>query len=67
MSSPIKMEIYLKPTISSDFFVPFLEFTSNFEHFETKDDCQSDFISEISDSERLGSTTFLKTTFQNTL
>ena len=28
------MELYLKPTIFCDLFLPFLESTSNFKHFE---------------------------------
>ena len=54
LSSPIQMQLSLKPTIFSDFFVPFLESTSNFKHFEKKDDRHSYFISEITDFERLG-------------
>ena len=54
LSSPIQMQLSLKPTIFSDFFVPFLESTSNFKHFEKKDDRHSYFISEITDCERLG-------------
>ena len=38
---PIQMQLSLKPTIFSNFFVPFLESTSNFKHFEKKDDCHS--------------------------
>ena len=53
LSSPIQMQLSLKPTIFSDFFVPFLESTSNFKHFEKKDDRHSYFISEIPDCERL--------------
>ena len=53
LSSPIQMQLSLKPTIFSDFFVPFLESTSNFKHFEKKDDRHSYFISEITDCERL--------------
>ena len=52
--SPIQMQLSLKPTIFSHFFVPFLESTSNFKHFEKKDDRHSYFISEITDCERLG-------------
>ena len=48
------MELSLKPTICSDFCVPFPEFTSNFKHSENKDDRHSYFISEITDCERLG-------------
>ena len=54
LSSPIQMELSLKPTISSHFFVPFLGCTSNFKHFEKKDDRHSFFISEITDCERVG-------------
>ena len=54
LSSPIQMQISLKPTIFSDFFIPFLESTSNSKHFEKKDDRHSYFISEITDCERLG-------------
>ena len=51
------MELYLKPKIFSDFFVPFLESTSNFKHFEKKDDRHRYFSSEITDCEGLGKTT----------
>ena len=54
LSSPIEMKLSLKRKIFSDLFVPFLESTSNFKHFETTDDRQSFFISEITDWERLG-------------
>ena len=52
-SSPIQMELSLKPRIFPHFFVPFVESTSNFEHLEKKDDRHSYFISEITDCERL--------------
>ena len=52
-SSPIQMQFSLKPKTFSDFFVSFHESTSNFKNFERKDDCQSYFISEITDCERL--------------
>ena len=48
------MQLSLKATIFSDFFVVFLEHTSNFKDFELKDDRHSYFISEIKDCERLG-------------
>ena len=54
LSSPIQMELYLKPTIFSDFFVSFLESTSNFKHFEKKDDRHTYFISEITECEKRG-------------
>ena len=53
-SSPIQMQLYLKPRIFSDFFVLFLESTSNFRHLETKDDRHTYFISEITECERVG-------------
>ena len=48
------MELSLKPKIFSDFFVPFLQSTSNFKHLEKKDDPHSYFISEITHCERVG-------------
>ena len=44
-SSAIQMHLSLKPKIFSYFFVLFLESTSNFEHFEKKDDRHTYFIS----------------------
>ena len=38
---PIQMELSQKRKTFSGCFVPFLESTSNFKHFEKKDDCQS--------------------------
>ena len=54
LSSPIQMQLSLKPTIFSDFFVRFLESKTNFKHFEKKDDRHSYFISGITDCESLG-------------
>ena len=51
---PIRMQLSLKATIFSNFFVPFLESTSNFKHFERKDDSHSCFIWEIRHCERVG-------------
>ena len=48
------MELSLKPITFSDFLVPFLESTSNFKHFEKKDDRHTYFISEITECEKLG-------------
>ena len=36
--SPIQIQVSLKAKALSDFFVPFLESTSNFKYFEKKDD-----------------------------
>ena len=55
--SPIQMELSLKAITFSDFLVPFLESTSNFKHFEKKDDRHTYFISEITECEKLGWTT----------
>ena len=54
VSSPIQKHFSLKSNIFSYFLVPFLESTSNFKHFEKKDDCHNYFISEITQCERLG-------------
>ena len=53
-TSPIQMQLSLKPEIFSHCFVASLVSTSNFEHFEEKDDRHSYFISEITVNERLG-------------
>ena len=45
--------IYVKKkNIFSQFFCPFLESALYFEHFQTKDDPHSLYISEITDHER---------------
>ena len=54
LSSPIQMLIFLKSKTLSDFLVPFLESTSNFKHFEKKDDRHTYFISEITECEKRG-------------
>ena len=51
--TPIQMELSLKATTFSDFFVPFLESTWNFKHFEKKDDSHSYFVWEIRHCERV--------------
>ena len=48
------MQLSLKLKTVSEFFVPFLESTSNFKHSETKVDRQSFFITEFTGCERLG-------------
>ena len=57
LSSPIQMQLYLQPRIFADFFVLFLESTSNFRHLEIKDEHHTYFISEITECERVGYTT----------
>ena len=51
---PDSNALSLQLKIFSDFFVPFLESTSNFKHFEKQDDCHSYFIIEITGCERRG-------------
>ena len=53
---PIQMQLSEKPKAFSEFFVIFLESTSNFKCFEKKDDRQSKCISQITDCEKLGLT-----------
>ena len=53
-SSPIQMQQSLKPKTFSNFLDPFLESTSNFNHFEKKDDHHTYFISEIEECEERG-------------
>ena len=48
------MELYLKPTISSDIFPSFLQSTSIFEYFGQKDNRHTYFISEITECEKRG-------------
>ena len=54
---PIQMQLRGKRKTFSEFFVKFLESTSNFKHFERKDDCYRSCISEIRDCENLPYTT----------
>ena len=54
LSSSIQMHFSLRPKIFSDLIDPFLESTSNFKHFEKKDDHQTYFISDINECEKLG-------------
>ena len=54
LSSSIQMHLSLKPKIFSDLFVPFLESTSNYKHFEKIDDRNTYLLSEITECERLG-------------
>ena len=53
LSSPIQMLLSLEPKFFSDLFVPFLESTSNFKHFEKNDDRHTYFLSEITECEGL--------------
>ena len=48
------MQLSKKVKTFSQFFAPFLKSSSNFEHFEKKDDIDSECISENIDCERYG-------------
>ena len=50
---PIQMQLPEKWKSFSEFFVPLLDATSNFNHFERKDAFHFQFISEIADCENL--------------
>ena len=50
----LQTAISQKQKIFSRFFIEYLEFASNLEHFEKKDEHPSLVISEIIDSERIG-------------
>ena len=54
LSSPIEMKLSLTRKTFSRSFVPFLESTSNYKHFEYEDDRHTNFILEIPDCQRLG-------------
>ena len=54
LSSVIQTVLSLIPKTFSDSFFPFLESTSNFKHFENKDDHHSYFFTEFTGCERLG-------------
>ena len=50
----LQTPICQKQKIFSEFFIAYLEFASNLEHFENKDQHPSPVISEIIDSETVG-------------
>ena len=54
LPSPTQMQLSLKPKSFSDCFVPFLDSSSNFKHFEKRDDRHSYFLSEITHCRRPG-------------
>ena len=51
---PIQMQLYEKQKTFSWFVIPIMEYPSNFKHFQKKEDCHSQCISEIKDCLRLG-------------
>ena len=52
LTQPIKMQLYLKLEIISQFFCKFLKSTSNFEDFEKRDELRSWFFPEIKDCKK---------------
>ena len=50
----LQTPISQKQKIFSGFFIAYLEYASNIQHFEKKDEHPSPVISEIIDSERVG-------------
>ena len=48
------MQVSEKRESFSQFFVPCMGSTSNFKHFEKKDDGHSECVSEITDCENIG-------------
>ena len=54
LTQPIWTILSQKHKAFSPFFLPFSKCTLNFEHFQSKDDPRSLFISEITHSEKRG-------------
>ena len=50
----IQVQLSLKQKTFPRSFLPFVESTSHFKHFQKKDDRHSYFISEITNHQRLG-------------
>ena len=54
LTQPIQMQLSQKQKTFSEFFCAFLKSSSNFEHFQKKDDSHSLGISKITESEKQG-------------
>ena len=54
LTQPIQMQLSQKQKTFSEFFCAFLKSSSNFEHFQKKDDSHSWGISKITESEKEG-------------
>ena len=61
----VQASLSLKQKIFSQFFIAFLKFTWNGEHFQKKGECSSLSISEIIDSKRGGYWSAWKALLQN--
>ena len=62
-----QMQLSEKLKLFAEILFPFSKYSSNFEHFETKDDIQSQCICEIIDCQRYGSRNVWLVSFQSTL
>ena len=54
LTQTIQMQLYQKQKYFSEFYITFLKCSSNFEHFQKKDDSHRSDISEITDFEKNG-------------
>ena len=54
LTQPIGTQLFQKQKDFSQFFLAFSKSTLNFEHLQKKDDLHSEFISEITHSEKRG-------------
>ena len=54
LTQPIQMQLPQKQKTFSEYFFAFLKSSSNFEHFQKKDDSHSWGISKITESEKQG-------------
>ena len=65
LSSPIQMQLSLKPIIFSGIFLSFLESTSNFKHFEKKMIVIATFFRKLQNVKELVRPLFKKHRFRN--
>ena len=54
LTQPIQMQLSRKQKTFSEYFCAFLKSSSNFEHFQKKDDSHSWGISKFTESEKQG-------------
>ena len=67
LSSPIQMQLSLKPIIFSGIFLSFLESTSNFKHFEKKMIVIATFFRKLQNVKELVRPLFKKHRFRNSI
>ena len=63
----LEAPLFQKQKTFSRFFIAFLKYALNLEHFEKKDEYPSLVISKVIDSERSDYLNFLKVLLQNTI